>query len=504
MIQTEQIDIKAVVDQLACIEWKKPVRSRGELIYKGGPCPFCNQGTDRFSLFVEGEKPHFYCGIHGTGCGAHGDVIKFVQLIKKYDRPGQAIRDLKDMGFEIGESSESSESTLMRVVRVSESSAPPAQWQESAKVFVSTAQKCLWSATGREQLDYLRGRGLTDESIKRFNLGYCPKWIKQSAAEWGLEGDDFWLRPGIIIPCFEGATLWYVNTRITEYTSNELMLKKSGRELPRYKKIKGSGNGLFNVDSVQTDQPLFIVEGEMCAMSLAQETGLPVVATGSTKGAQLSRWIATIALSSTVIVAFDSDGKGESAAQYWLDLFDGAMFYEPWSKDINDMLRDGLDIKAWSDLALELINPVQPEQQEEVYNPVCKCGISDQNDTGLGSVIETERGIQYLCSVCSQPHQATVQPETRPEQNAVVLAAASIFSAQITEIFPVADEQARIRAAALTEQLTEQQTEQRNSRPGHKEFDPMRPVDWTLYGYKRDQAGKWRYMRKDMRSNATA
>jgi hypothetical protein len=60
MIDTSGIDIKAVIDQMTAVAWGKPVRSHGEMVYKGGPCPFCHLGTDRFAVFVEGEKPHFY------------------------------------------------------------------------------------------------------------------------------------------------------------------------------------------------------------------------------------------------------------------------------------------------------------------------------------------------------------------------------------------------------------------------------------------------------------
>jgi DNA primase len=102
-MDTSNRDIKAVIDQLACIAWKKPVKSHGVTVYKGGPCPFCHQGTDRFAVFPEGDKPHFYCGIHGNGCGAHGDAITFVQLLKGYSSQGSAIRDLQEMGFQVGD-----------------------------------------------------------------------------------------------------------------------------------------------------------------------------------------------------------------------------------------------------------------------------------------------------------------------------------------------------------------------------------------------------------------
>src|SRR5436305_4110139 len=93
-----------------------------------------------------------------------------------------------------------------------------------------------------------------------------------------------------------------------------------GRSLPRYRQVKGSGNGLFNVDAIQSGEPLFVTEGEIDAMTITQETGFIAVATGSTKGSQLSRWIASLSIVSHLLIAFDNDeGKGEKAAQYWTE-----------------------------------------------------------------------------------------------------------------------------------------------------------------------------------------
>src|SRR5262244_1005426 len=157
-MDTSNIDIKAVIDQLACIAWTKPVRSHGETVYKGGPCPFCHQGTDRFAVFPEGEKPHFYCGIHGNGCGAHGDVISFVQQIKGYPSADLAIRELQAMGFQIGDAS----SATPPRTRLAERGKPGQKWQDQGNALVHAAQAYLWSVIGKEALEYLHSRGLTD------------------------------------------------------------------------------------------------------------------------------------------------------------------------------------------------------------------------------------------------------------------------------------------------------------------------------------------------------
>jgi hypothetical protein len=353
MIETAHIDIKAVIERLSCIDWKTDSIVRGHREIHGSPCPFCGQGTDRFAVFVEGEKPHFYCGIHGNGCGAHGDVIAFVQQIKGYTSAGQAIRELREMGYPVGD-----ETIASNYRPPSERDRPAQKWQDQGNTVMHAAQKYLWSQVGVKALDYLRMRGLWDETIKRFRLGYWPKWTEYKLTDWGLEEEKtFWLRPSILIPCYEKDVLWGINRRLTSYTEKELERQRQGEKLPpRYMQIKGSSNGLFNVGDIRPEEPLFMTEGEVDAMTLTQETGYAVVATGSTKGAQLSRWVASLSLASHILVSFDNDeGKGEKAAEYWTDLFeDNATFYPPWSKDVNEMLQQGQDIKLWASMGAEI------------------------------------------------------------------------------------------------------------------------------------------------------
>jgi DNA primase len=395
MIDTSGIDIKAVIDQMTCVAWKKPVRSHGEMVYKGGPCPFCGSGIDRFAVFVTGEKPHFYCGIHGNGCGEHGDVIRFVQLIRGYTSIYQAICELQEMGFEVGDK----RIAHTKMVRT-EPGKPGLAWQEKGNALVHAASRYLWSSVGSPAREYLHKRGFTDETIKRFRLGYWPKWMEYTLASWGLataqekEEATFWIRPGIIIPWYEGNTLWKINQRITEYSSKERELMAQGKALPRYKAIRGSGNGLFNVDAVLPDQPCILTEGEFCAMTLAQETDCVAVATGSTQGARVSRWVAALSLASHLLVAFDNDqGKGEGAATYWLGVFeDKASLWLPWAKDINDMLQEGMDIATWVALGRQLASNAKSVPIEEN-----RCDHSRENVVPAQSAIETDGSLCFAC-----------------------------------------------------------------------------------------------------------
>jgi hypothetical protein len=215
------------------------------------------------------------------------------------------------------------------------------------------------------------------------------------------------MRPSIIIPCYEKEVLWRVNRRLTEYTEKEQERHEQGEKLPpRYMQVRGSGNGLFNVDAIESGQPVVMTEGAFCAMTVAQEAGCAAVATGSTTGARASRWVAALSLASHILVAFDNDqGKGEAAAMYWLEVFeDKASLWLPWAKDINDMLQENMDIAAWVALGIQLAERTPIEE--------------NRNDHSQGSVIPAQPAISTygsLCSLCLNEGRETPASFVRPD-----------------------------------------------------------------------------------------
>lgn len=494
-MDTSNIDIKSVIDQLCCVAWKKPVKSRGEIVYKGGPCPFCHQGTDRFAVFPDGEKPHFYCGINGNGCGAHGDVITFVQLIKGYSGQGPAIRDLQEMGFQIGDGN----GTIPFRTRLSERGRPVQKWQDRGNAVVHAAQRGLWSPVGKEALDYLHGRGLTDETIQHFRLGYWPKWVEYKLSDWGLEGDGtFWIRPSILIPCYAKDVLWGINQRITEYTSKERGQMAQGKQLPRYRRVRGSGNGLFNVDAIRAGEPLFVTEGEMDAMTITQETGYSAVATGSTQGAKVSRWTVSLSVASRLLIAFDNDGgKGEEAAKYWTETIfpHKAFYYQPWGKDVNEMLQCGQDLKLWASMGIELAS-----RPTIVESPVQE----ERGDNGQGqAAAPTSRPAFPVDDGEGQVAALTSLP-IDPLDDPVVQEVVRLFNAEVREVIATSDWPRR--KAEILEEYQAKRKQEVSQRPDfwttlrekRSRSDPTKPVDWTHHGYKRDATGKW-YMPRNKR-----
>jgi DNA primase len=128
-----------------------------------GHCPFHNEKTPSFT--VSQAKGIFKC----FGCGKGGNAVNFIMELEQLSYP-DALRWLaKKYHIEIAEKEESPEEKLLKDER------------ESMMIVSSFAQKyfsrqLLEENEGRTVgLSYLRERGIRDDIIRKFELGYCPE-----------------------------------------------------------------------------------------------------------------------------------------------------------------------------------------------------------------------------------------------------------------------------------------------------------------------------------------
>ncbi|RAU21001.1 DNA primase [Paramagnetospirillum kuznetsovii] len=138
------------------------VGRRVKLIRKGreyhGLCPFHNEKTPSFT--VNEDKGFFHC----FGCGAHGDAIGFEMRIGHQSFTEAVERLAGEAGLEVPKATPEE-----RVREQRRSSLHDAM--EAACVFY---EQNLRGSAGRDGLVYLKGRGLSDETIARFRLGWAP------------------------------------------------------------------------------------------------------------------------------------------------------------------------------------------------------------------------------------------------------------------------------------------------------------------------------------------
>ena len=123
-----------------------------------GLCPFHNEKSPSFTL--NEDKGFFHC----FGCGAHGDVIGFVMRTEGLSFPEAVERLAEQAGIP--------------VPRMAPQDRERAEQEQSLYTVVEAA--CAWfeeqlhAPGGRAALAYLKDRGLTDETIARFRLGFAP------------------------------------------------------------------------------------------------------------------------------------------------------------------------------------------------------------------------------------------------------------------------------------------------------------------------------------------
>jgi DNA primase len=126
-----------------------------------GLCPFHNEKTPSFS--VHATRQFYHC----FGCGASGDVFSFVQKIENITFP-EAVRTVAQ---KLGVS----------LPKVSYSSPAEAKEAKQRTVLLEIHdracgffQECLRRPEGARAREYLLGRGLNEEMIKTFKIGFAP------------------------------------------------------------------------------------------------------------------------------------------------------------------------------------------------------------------------------------------------------------------------------------------------------------------------------------------
>src|SRR5947199_1779225 len=126
-----------------------------------GLCPFHGEKTPSFS--VHATRQFFHC----FGCGVSGDVFTFVQKIDNVTFP-EAVR-LVAQKLNV---------PLPKATYASEGEAKAARLRgqilDVHERAVAFFQECLRHPEGARAREYLSGRGLNEEMIQKFRIGYAP------------------------------------------------------------------------------------------------------------------------------------------------------------------------------------------------------------------------------------------------------------------------------------------------------------------------------------------
>jgi DNA primase len=152
--------VRDAVDMVALVSARTELRRAGPNSYEG-LCPFHDERTPSFS--VEPAQKVYYC----FGCEAKGDAFTFVQETEGVDFKG-ALELLADRcGVELEVEAEDPKEAQRRQRR-----------ERLLELLGRTAayyERQLWEANeARHAREYLQGRGLGEEALRSFHVGYSP------------------------------------------------------------------------------------------------------------------------------------------------------------------------------------------------------------------------------------------------------------------------------------------------------------------------------------------
>src|SRR5256885_4849838 len=126
-----------------------------------GLCPFHGEKTPSFS--VHSTRQYYYC----FGCHEKGDVFTFIQKIENITFPESVRLIAQKLGV-----------TLPKATYGTEGEAKEArlrgQLLDVHERAVAFFQECLRRPEGARAREYLAGRGLNEEMIQKFRIGYAP------------------------------------------------------------------------------------------------------------------------------------------------------------------------------------------------------------------------------------------------------------------------------------------------------------------------------------------
>lgn len=288
--------------------------------HNGYICPLCGSGSGKNGTGIttqDGGK-HFTC----WSCHAYTNATLTDILALK-----AGIEDLSVSNFrqvveaavqEYGQIVIDEQDNKTHIVRNKNSSlqdnvAP----KVSRPINVEYVTKCC---NDIEQTNYLVNRGISKSTIKKFKIGYDKKFAAGNGKTWK-------------------AILFF--TGISSYEARNCDAKASSGE--RHRK-RGEGQ-IFNADALKNNEPIFITESIIDALSII-EAGGNAISAGGTSGVDM---IVRAAKDSTVpcfILTMDNDEAGQKAIRKLVNNFNeqGIKYETPSLSELYNGYKDANEV----------------------------------------------------------------------------------------------------------------------------------------------------------------
>ena len=307
-------DLLARTDIVDLIDARVKLKKQGKNYH--ACCPFHNEKTPSFT--VNGDKQFYHC----FGCGAHGNAIDFLMNFDRLEFV-ESVEELATMnGLEVPYEAGNGPNQMERHQRQS-----LYQLMDKLNGFY---QQSLQQSQAQPARDYLVHRGLSEEVISHFAIGYAPPGWDNVLKRFGQQREDreSLMEAGMLVSNDKGRTYDRFRERVMFPIRDKRgrVIGFGGRVLtndtPKYLNspetpIFHKGRQLYGLYEAHQRHPqparLLVVEGYMDVVALAQfGVDYAVASLGTSTTAEHIQLL--FRTTEQVICCYDGDRAGREAA----------------------------------------------------------------------------------------------------------------------------------------------------------------------------------------------
>ena len=310
-ISQETIDrIRNSADIVDVVSQYVNLKKRGRNFF--GLCPFHDERTPSFSVAPEKEIYHCF------GCGAGGSVFNFIMEHENLSFV-EAVQQLGlRYGIEVALSGESGSKQFFT------------QLYELHEIAATAYTKNLFSDPGKAALDYLLERGLTEETLKEYRVGFAPDawefltekvkgqgYSRESVNKSGLFGKG---KQGVV-DRFRSRIMFPIMNRTGKviafggrvFDSDDPAKYMNSPETPLYRKSEVFYGYHKTAPAVRSAGSAVMVEGYMDFLQLIQ-AGIDNVLAVSGTAFTTKHAVQIGKITQKVYLAYDGDEAGQKAS----------------------------------------------------------------------------------------------------------------------------------------------------------------------------------------------
>lgn len=298
-------------------------------------CPFHKEKTPSFT--INDDKQFYHC----FGCGAHGDVLNFVMQNDNLS----FMETVELLANQAG----------LQMPKLSPDEAQKAKSQKDLYSLMKEAtdwfENQLFDARNRDMLDYVLKRGITEETIRAFHIGFAPndhqalrahlkaqgyndkQMIDVGLVKQGKAGKDpyVFFRERIMVPVLDrrgrviafGGRVLPDHLRPPDRSGFTPAKYMNSTETPIFNKRQVLYGALQARQAATESQTMFVVEGYFDVIACHQAGFKGAVApmgTALTEEQVMLLWKMIISDNKEPVLCFDGDNAGRMAAERALDV----------------------------------------------------------------------------------------------------------------------------------------------------------------------------------------